>query len=341
MRRRRILIGIAAGLALAALSLALAWYLAAQALAQGVQRWTEERRKEGYLIGHDEPRIGGFPFALTLSLTRPVVEAPAGAWRWEGPTVEGQAWLWNPLSVRITVPGSHAIALRQNGRTRSFDFDTEQAAGTIDLRSGGTVERLNLHLARSRLVERGGETLEIGDVKLRAVSEPPEAAEPRVKFDLRLSQMVLPQTPRPALGRKLARAHIEGEFRGPLPSGPLKEAMARWRDAGGVLDIARLDLRWGPLGLAGDGTVALDGEMRPLAAATVTLRGLAETLDRLVAAGLVRQQDAGLAQVMVAALARPPEGGGPPEVTGPITVQDGYLFLGPVQLVKLPPIEWE
>lgn len=341
MRRRRILIGAAAGLVLAALGLSLAWYLAAQALAGGVQRWVEERRAEGYVIRHEAPRIGGFPVALTLSLARPVVEAPGRLWRWEGPTVDGRAWLWDPLRIHVSVPGSHALRVQRDGRMRVFDLGADTAKGTVDLDSGGNLQQLDLRLARWRIVEQGGETFEIGDAKLQAESDAPAAEEPRLQFDLRMVQLTLPQEPRPALGRKLARIAIEGEIRGPLPSGPLKQAMARWRDAGGVLDIARLQLRWGPLDLAGDGTIALDQEMRPLAAAAVTLRGLGETLDRLVEAGFVPPREASLAQAVVVALARPPEGGGPPEVKVPITLQDGYLFLGPVRLVKLPPIDWE
>jgi hypothetical protein len=339
--RRRIVIGIAVGLVLAAAGLSLAWYLSAKALAAGVARWTAERQAEGYVISHEPAHIGGFPVALTLRLERPVMEAPGGLWRWEGPTVEGYAWLWDPLRINVSVPGRHVTTTRQGDRVRTYDTDAEKAEGTVELDQGGNFKRLDLDLSRMLLSERGGDSLEIGRADLRARKASTDEEEPRIRFDLRLADLILPEKPRPALGRELARFDAEGEIQGPLPGGRLKEALTRWRDAGGVLELTRVDMRWGPLDLSGDGTLALDDQMRPLAASTVTLRGLDQTLDRLVDEKLVPPREGGLAKAMVGALARPPEGGGPPEVKVPLTLQDGFLFLGPVRLMKLPPIKWE
>lgn len=335
---RRIAIGIAAALFAAAIGIAVAWHLSARALAEGVARWAAERRAEGYAVSYETSGVGGFPFALTLRLDRPVVEAPGGLWRWEGPAVEGRAWLWSPLAMRVSAPGRHLLRTHRDGRDRIFDLDAREARGIVEIDRAGRFERGELHLAELLAAEEGGPQVAVGAADLRAHAAAPAVGLPVLAFALSAVEVSLPAEPRPALGRAVPLIEAEGEIRGPLPAGRAQAALTRWRDAGGVLDLARFRARWGPLDLDGDGTFALDEAMRPLGAATVALRGLSATLGRLVEAGVVPPREGGLAQALVAALARPPEGGGPPEVRVAVTLQDGYLFLGPVRLLALRPV---
>ena len=55
----------------------------------------------------------------------------------------------------------------------------------------------------------------------------------------------------------------------------------------------------------------------------------------------MRRRDAVTAKLVLGALARTPEGGGPPTLNLAITVQDRTLFAGPVALARLPAIDWK
>ena len=74
--------------------------------------------------------------------------------------------------------------------------------------------------------------------------------------------------------------------------------MRAWRDAGGIIQLRESAIAWGPLGAKGEGTLALDQAMQPLAAGTVRIAGLGQTLSALSAAGVVDPQTATLAQMM-------------------------------------------
>jgi hypothetical protein len=80
--------------------------------------------------------------------------------------------------------------------------------------------------------------------------------------------------------------------------------------------------------------------MQPLAAGSLRIAGLAETLDVLTAAGMLQPGPAKLAQFMFGAVARPPSDGGRPEVKLPLAIQNGALNMGPIKLTQLPPIDW-
>src|SRR5205823_9134066 len=134
------------------------------------------------------------------------------------------------------------------------------------------------------------------------------------------------------------RLAIEGEIKGPLAMGPVKPTLAAWRAAGGTLELRSVAAKWGPLGLTGDGTLALDKEMQPVVALSLAISGFAETLDALVASGLVDQKKAGLPRVILGALAR--NNNGTTSIKAPLTIQDGFLLIGPVKLLPVPPIDW-
>jgi hypothetical protein len=143
------------------------------------------------------------------------------------------------------------------------------------------------------------------------------------------------------LGPRLASVSFDAALSGPLPSAPdLTTRATAWRDDGGRLVVHRLALGWGPLGLSGSATMALDEHMQPTAAATVRLVGYDATLDALASAGAITQHAALAAKAVLALLARRPDGGGAPTVELPLTLEDGTLSAGRFPLLRLPRFVW-
>jgi hypothetical protein len=81
--------------------------------------------------------------------------------------------------------------------------------------------------------------------------------------------------------------------------------------------------------------------MQPLFAGTATVRGYSEAIDALAQAGLMPPNQATGAKIALAALAKPAEDGGPPAVHLPLTIQDGFLYVGPLKLARMPRIIWQ
>ena len=165
---------------------------------------------------------------------------------------------------------------------------------------------------------------------------PPPSAE----LSLRLDGVTLPQAQPGPLGPHVqwltAEAVLDGSVR---PDGPAK-ALAAWRDEGGAVEIRRLELAWGPLLLSGNATLALDGNMQPEGAGTANIRGYGETIDALVAQGLMKPQAGTLTKAALGLMAKTPADGGAKVLTVPLSIQNRVLYAGPIGLLKLPTIVW-
>jgi hypothetical protein len=157
--------------------------------------------------------------------------------------------------------------------------------------------------------------------------------------DLRFSGMTLPQAV-PPLGDTIDHLAAAVAIRGTISGGPHRQALAAWRDDGGTLEVNSFDLGWGTLQLGAKGTLALDAGLQPIGALTALLRGYNEIIDALVTGGSLRAGDAALAKIALGLLAKEgPDGNY--EISAPLTLQNGYVFLGPARLARLPNFTWE
>jgi hypothetical protein len=112
----------------------------------------------------------------------------------------------------------------------------------------------------------------------------------------------------------------------------------RWRDEGGVIEVAALKAEYGPLALSGGGTVALDDAGQPVGAFAAQVSGLFQVIDALSASGHMSRGQAIAAKLALGVLAGPPDRQGPLNL--PLTLQDRVLSAGPVELMQLPEVRW-
>src|SRR5262249_43224440 len=124
----------------------------------------------------------------------------------------------------------------------------------------------------------------------------------------------------------------------PLP--PTVAQLAAWSDAGGTVEVSRLDVAWGPLTLASSGTLALDRDLQPIGALSAKVRGFDRALDAFAAAGQLAPNQASVAKVALGWLAQP-EKDGEKVVTAPISAQDGWIYFGPLRFARVPRVTWQ
>jgi hypothetical protein len=319
------------------------WFMLARVVVADLADWAAFQRAQGYIVSYGEPaRASGFPLAVQVELRQPAVTAPGARWRWQGPDTRLEVWPWAPFELLFAAPGHHRIDVAGD-RPKQLTVDAPSVELEVDLRTDGPASGLRLTVQQA--VAAGSRLAETRIAAASAVAQFPAtpAADPsRSSLDLTLeaSGVDLPADVEAPLGRRLDRLHVEAQVMGSIPPGLPHEAIPAWRDAGGDIEIRKGDLAWGPLALAAEGTLALDKGLQPEAAGTLHVAGLSEALDRLSAAGLVEERPVQLAKMMFGAFARPPAGGGPPEVQLPLTIQDGHLYAGPIKLARLHPFDW-
>ncbi len=346
-RGRVAVVALAAATAVVALYGGL-WLYAANTLDEGVERWAAERRAEGWRVAFGTRRWAGFPFRLAQRIRAPslarIIDGKTR--RWRGPEIEVEFLPWRPDEIRLRFPGTHRIDLDTAGRARTLTLDVASAGAVVRRDTGSAARTLTLDLA-ALTVRRPGKGSPAGVERLTVTIEAaPQAASgddrgASARLMVKLLGLTLPGESRPALGRRIDSLALDAAVMGHVAAGPLRETLAAWRDEGGTIELNRLNLVWSDLVLDADGTLALDAEMQPMGAMTARITGFRQTVDALVAAGMVRPRDAITAKIVLGLLAETPQGGGPPRITAPLTAQDGGLYVGPVKILRLPRIRWK
>jgi hypothetical protein len=324
---------------------AVAWYVAAQQLIAGIERWAEQRRAEGWQVSYGGAAPAGFPTKLAVALADPMLAAPA-----RGPGTI--AWEWRAPAVRVEVVPWRLdrITLRNHGANRvSATRDAARIDGTLDcddvlVRLEGGAKRDSMRY----LVELEGAKLQVVNppvtgeashfaVDLRLYRTPP-GDHLQTAADLGLGVTNLVTGMLGAVSNTPVTANLHANLMGAIPPGPLDQAVAAWRDDGGTIEIRRLTFAASSVNVLANGTLALDNEMRPMGAATAAIRGFDEALDRLTTTGTVNPRDAQLAKLLLSAIAQP-NADGERVLNVPVTGQNGWLYVGPMRLTRLDPLK--
>jgi hypothetical protein len=316
------------------------WFVVAGQIENGIGEWAESLRPHNVDLSWRTIRVGGFPLVFRAELAEALLRDPALTPPAEirVPRLEASAHPWNFRNWRLAAPAGLTATLGP----------PEKPAGTLSAREAtGTVATSSDDGAaiRVRLDEMAVDaaTMRVAarqvDLALSLPQHPPQTAGERaIAVALALREVTVPAVPAP-LRNPLDEVSLAAVVMAPVPAAPPREAAAAWRDAGGTVELERVALRWGTLAVSGSGTMALDAELQPLGSFSAAIEGYDELISALVASGRLRARDAGLAQMALGFLAKP----GPnrrPQISAPLTIQDGQMLLGPVKLGPAPRIPW-
>lgn len=182
----------------------------------------------------------------------------------------------------------------------------------------------------------------LGQLDITAETRPAaQQGEPAATLGVVARAVELPPVREWPLGPRIERLDFDLVVTGPVPRAQdLAERAEAWRDGGGALELRRLELVWGEVTVAGGATLALDGQLQPMGAATARVGGHSAALRALTASGALTPRSALTAGVVLGLMARPPSAGGAPVVEVPLTLQNRTLSLGRIPLRRLPNLVW-
>lgn len=334
---------LAAGLAVAAAFAALAayWVWAASQVEDAIAGWAEAQRARGYAVAYRGPALGGFPFTLSARLEAPSVEAPAG-WRWSGDAIVGRGAIWAPLTLDLELPRAQQVRAVWRGRDRRLAVSAADGRGAVRFRTDGEIDSASLRIADLAVRgETGWSARAAGlDYDLTTMPAPSDRAAdpPRVAIEGAAREVMLPEIAGSPFGETLQHLGVSAEIVGRVPPGDPALALAAWRDRGGRVAVRGLDLRWGPIEIAAQGTAVLDALLRPEGVFDARIRGLPEALDALAKRGKIESGAVFALKMTAIALSETEPGNGRPVVALPITLRDGLVYLGPVAIFPIGPV---
>jgi hypothetical protein len=343
---RRTLFSLLAAAAIAA-SYGVYWYSLAELVRRGILDWSAARREEGFTVGWDHYEVGGFPLALRVTIAQPIfgqsgVEPGYSA---RGPQLVAEARPWALDEWRLSAAEGARLDIAPGPARPAITVEAATFGGTVARHA----ENAAAGNAGTEVTLRADSIAVSGQAELAIVHAAAHAVLPVhgavshletwSSASLQLANVRLPVAV-PPLGNTIDHLAVAAAVKGSIASGPHRAALAAWRDDGGTLEIESLDLDWGDLAFAAKGTLALDAALQPVGALTATIRGYNEIVDALVASDGMRPGDAALAKLALGILAKQ-RADGTYEIAAPLTLQNGYAYLGPARLARLPAFTWE
>lgn len=320
------------------------WAVTAFQLRGGVLDWIEARQAEGYRVTHGSLGIGGFPRLARVTVGAPVIAAPDGralSWSWAGGQAMVEANPLHPDALTVRLSGEDAVSINVDGKLRTYRGTAEE----LSLRAHGSSDAPSLSLSVRSLAmaaEEPGDIVDIGRLMASAEVLEHQGAKPARAYRVEIhgADIQLPRQFDLPLGQAFAAVDAEAVVRGMVsPRGDLPDALARWRDMGGAVELGRVRLSYGPLDLQGSGTASLDEGMQPVGTFMARIRGFQPTLAALAGRGLIDEQIAAKARIALAILSRPGDDG-IPVLSVPLSLHERRLSVGPLPLMVVPPVEW-
>lgn len=343
--RRKILVVVALGIAVAIY--AGYWYSTAELVRRGLLDWSAARRSEGFTVGWDRTQVGGFPFALRVTIENPIFGQSRiePGYEARAPLLVGEARPWALGQWHIAAAQGATLAIEPGPERPAVNLAAASLDGTVvperdsdAAMNAGT----DVTLAADRLTVSGQTSIAIA--RASASARIPDRAvashlQTWLSTSFALDGVVLPVAV-PPLGDTAERIAASVAIKGTVPPGARRQALAAWRDDGGTLELESFALAWGKLAVDAKGTVALDAALQPVGALTAAIRGYGEIIDALVAAGNLKAGDAAMVKVGLGLLAKPASDG-QYQLDAPLTLQNGQVYLGPVRLARMPTFVWE
>ncbi|SCA58244.1 conserved hypothetical protein [Candidatus Terasakiella magnetica] len=317
-----------------------AWLMTSMALKSGVKDWMKARKAQGYIASYEDKKVemGGFPFSVRATLNVVKFAPPKNAqkkrdWFWSAKTVDFEIipLPWTLGTVHVDLGAEQTLRLGRQvleGRAESLKLSQ-------DWLSDGIPESLGLSIKNWQL-QSSGALLNVASLEMEGARKEDGA----YGLDLQAERMDLPLGIT-GMGRRVSEVTLHAKLTENFgATGMGKEDLILWRDAGGTLELERIQVNYLPLILQGNGTVALDADLQPVGAFTARIQGFFETVSRLRRGGIIRGPDASMAKVVLGMLSKQPKNGGPASISLPLTLQERALFAGPVRLIEMPRIEW-
>jgi Uncharacterized protein conserved in bacteria (DUF2125) len=321
------------------------WFWLAQTFQQNLALWVEQQRSMGYQIAYASSEPGGYPLSIHIALSQVVIESPPGQTPWRLSTASKSLNIapWAPLSLRIVDGDERAVcSLQWAAAGRDYGLSIDGMDIAIRLSTEGDLPVIRISGKSAGVTEQGREIAGLiqpsGSLDLlQATSDTQSSAE------FLLSADGIDFVPPTQSNSKTVETYdwlVAGQIKGPVPLAPLPAALAAWSSEGGHVELTQFNANWeATTTVSGDGTVALDQRLQPVGAFSAVVRGYNEAVDAAVARGVMTSSDGIAVKLWLNARAEKDERGF--KVKLPLTIQDGFVSMGPIKLAQVPRIAWD
>jgi hypothetical protein len=315
------------------------WWIAAGRIKDEARKWAEAAPQQKIDVSWKTMRVAGYPFAFRLELTDAVLRsaAPEAPGEVHAPRFSISVAPWDFHSANAAASDGIAATLGAAGAPIGKLEAAKASAAYAMGRDGESTLWLSLFEMKASSGDEISARLVHGWFIVPG-TPPTSHTEPAMTIAMMARDLEVPVAPT-GFGKTIDELAFGFSVMGALSPGPPRQVAAAWRDAGGTVELDNFRLRWGETSISGTGTLALDNDLQPIGGFSGGIAGYDQLMKALVAAGRVKSNDARVARLALAMIAKAgPDGR--PEITSSLTIQNGEIFLGPAKLGKMPRLNW-
>lgn len=321
---------------------ALWWQKAGKQAVSVLDGLVARARLAGVGIDYHGPYLSGFPLKVGVLVRDLHVSGPHGGLILTAQELEIAAPAWDALNPLLSLT---APSLTGDLGAGMATLSSPQARGKLGLDATGTPIHAELGLPHPRLTLAAAGGLVSADyradslqVKLdRPVPPPNDHLSAGLALNLDMVGLGVPQAP--GLGGRIDHLGLNARLMGAVPLPVDAATLSAWSRDGGTVEIDRLSLRWGGMGVSANATLSLDRALQPLMAGSADVTGYEVLIDGMTAAGRLRPGDGDVAKMALGLMSRPGVGG-ESTMRLPLGLQNHKLTLGPLPLAQVPDIHW-
>ena len=300
---------------------ALVWFLAAQALRQGVEDWFAGQEAQGLVAEHQGIAVKGFAYRFDLTVDQP--HFAGTGWDWQAPFAQVFAMAWKPWHVIAVLPGGQKLTLGDQVLT----LDTPKVEASLRMAPESALPPREARLEWESLGVSSSQGWTISTARLFGAAVQTE--DQALKLWLQVDDLMLPEgSDLGGLGPQVKSLRFDAR----LPLG----APLAWEDEPLIqgADIRNLDLSWGGMELEGSGVLSADPNGQAQGTLTLRITGWQALPDMGIDLGLIQPGLRG--GVMGALQGMADAGEDPAELVLPLVMKDGRMSLGPIPLGPAP-----
>ena len=335
MRRLAFLVSIPLVIVIA---YAVFWYVVADRAHGWIEAWAAPEDGKDWHGTFEAAQVSGFPFKMEIHIVDPEVvwHGDEQEATWSGPWLVANYRPWDPNRIAFSLPEQQSVYINAASWQRLMLIETASALGHIEM-AGGRARLLSVEFLEMVATIEQNEAPVIAERLLVEAETAPDGA--RHDLFVQIDNLGFHARVPPPFSGEVPYVEASLSLKGDPPSGgPVRDRLALWRDAGGILDVLSVKIDWPPLDIVADGTVTIDETFRPVGAFSSEIVGYGELLNALVDLGTLSRNEASIAGTVLDVMAQRDEETGEKRLTVPITMQNGTLFVGPVPLLPLPPV---
>lgn len=318
--------------------LSVSWFAlfnyAAQNLTLKIEQIIMDLNHKGYVLSYKKISLSGNPFQAKIKIDSPHVKIPFYGYEWRGHQITLSAFFWDLKSITANFDGDQNLSAALIPFLNTTLFHLEKGRIDLTLNHQNKLTSFDFHCP----------TLKSNSFPQQDIFQNVHVTFSNLdkpffyKLKTSLDIMDVKNFLNPSLPSIPLKLSAEIEMSGLQNVNRFPRTYAEWRDAGGIIDIHTLKLDWAPILLTTNGTLTLDASMRLLGSFAAEIYGYEEALNRLVSLKQIKSKHAKRASFILQ-LFSSTDNAGRPYIKIPITLQNGVLSTGPLNLLKLPHLD--